>query len=151
MQVENSAPFAGVEVLKTSVHRNRETFFITVMIDREGGVDTNLCESVARFIERRIEALPPPAPLFQLEVSSAGLARPLFRPEHYRRFLGKEVNIITTLRINNRVEFTGAIADSNETWVLVNDKHAGPTQIPYQAIKRANLTYSPAEDLKKRR
>ena len=89
-------------------------------------------------------------PLFQLEVSSAGLARPLLRPEHFLRFRGREVNIITTLSIKSRVEFTGPIAQSDQTSVTVDDKYAGPTALPYAAIKRANLVYDPREDLRKK-
>lgn len=147
--IDDLPQFAGIEILKTNVHRERGTFFISLIIDREGGVDTNLCEAVARSLERRLESLPPPIPLFTLEVASAGLARPLLTPQHYRRFSGKEVNVITTLRIRNRVEFTGTIADVAENVVTVDDKYAGLTQIPYQVIKRANLVYHPEEDLKK--
>jgi len=141
--------FYDIEILKATVRRERGTFFISLVIDRPNGVDTGACEAVARYIERRLEELPPPVPLFQLEVSSAGLARPLLTPEHYQRFRGKEINVITHLRIRNRTEFTGTIEDAGDTAVTVNDKYAGETPIPYQAIKRANLVYHPEEDLKK--
>ena len=90
---------------------------LEITIDRESGVDSNLCEAVSRYVENRIEELPPPVPLFQLEVASAGLARPLLRPEHFARFRGREINVITTLRIKNRVEFTGPISHADGTAV----------------------------------
>ncbi|MDQ6767585.1 MAG: hypothetical protein M3Z41_07225 [Candidatus Eremiobacteraeota bacterium] len=142
--------FADIEVLKCSVRKEHRLHHISLTIDRPGGVDSNACEAVARYVENRIEELPPPAPLFQLEVASAGLARPLLRPEHFKRFRGREINVITTLRIKNRVEFTGAIADADDTAVTVDDKYAGPTPLPYAAIKRANLVYDPREDLKRK-
>lgn len=146
-----SAPqFHDLEILKCTVHREHRTFHVSITIDREGGVDANLCESVSRYIERRIEELPPPVPLFSIEVASAGLARPLLRPEHYRRFLGRLINVITTLRIKNRTEFTGEIAQAEDDVVTINDKYAGVTLLPYAAIKRANLVYDPREDLKKK-
>jgi len=141
--------FSDIEVLKSTIRRERGTYYINLTIDRVGGTGTDACEAVARYIERRVEALPPPVPLFQLEVASAGLARPLLKPEHYRRFQGREINVITTLRIRNRTEFTGTIADVSENAVIVDDKYVGATPIPYPAIKRANLVYHPEEDLKK--
>jgi ribosome maturation factor RimP len=142
--------FAGTEILKLAVRKEHLVFHICMTIDREGGVDANLCEAISRFIERRIEELPPPVPLFSLEVASAGVARPLLRPEHYRKFAGRTINVITTLRIKNRTEFTGSIARADENAVTVDDKYAGVTPIPYAAIKRANLVYDPREDLKRK-
>jgi ribosome maturation factor RimP len=144
------AEFRDVEVLKCTAHKENRVYYVSITIDRESGVDSNLCEAVSRYVENRIEELPPPVPLFQLEVSSAGLARPLLRPEHFARFRGREINVITTLRIKNRVEFTGPISHADGTAVTVNDKYAGPTPLPYAAIKRANLVYDPREDLKRK-
>ncbi|HEV2878684.1 MAG TPA: hypothetical protein VGW96_03795 [Candidatus Eremiobacteraceae bacterium] len=142
--------FHDIEFLKRSIRKERGVYHLSVTIDREGGVDSNLCEAVARYIENRMEELPPPPPLFQLEVASAGLARPLLRPEHFKRFRGREINVITTLRIKNRVEFTGPISHADDTAVTVEDKYAGLTPLPYPAIKRANLVYDPREDLRKK-
>jgi ribosome maturation factor RimP len=149
-RIVGARQFGDIEVLKHTVRKEHGTYYVSLMIDREGGVDSALCEAVARFVENRIDEMPPPVPLFQLEVASAGLARPLLRPEHYRRFQGREANIITTLRIKNRVEFTGPIASADETAVTVDDKYAGQTAVPYAAIKRANLVYDPREDLKRK-
>ncbi len=148
--IPDQPQFRDVEILKTAVRKEHGTFYVSLSIDRSGGADSNLCEAVSRFVERRIEQLPPPVPLFALEVASAGVARPLLRPEHYRRFAGREINVITTLRIKNRTEFTGTIASADETAVIVNDKYVGPTPLPYMAIKRANLVYDPREDLKRK-
>lgn len=149
-RVTSVPEFRDLEILKWAVHKEHRTFHVSLTIDREGGVDSNLCETVSRYIENRIEELPPPAPLFTLEVASAGLARPLLRPEHYRRFQGRAINVITTLRIRNRTEFTGEIAQADDDVVTINDKYAGVTPLPYAAIKRANLVYDPRTDLKRK-
>jgi ribosome maturation factor RimP len=143
------AAFSDIEILKSTIRRERGTFYISLVIDRAAGIGTEVCEAVARHIERRLEALPPPVPLFTLEVASAGLARPLLTPDHYRRFQGREINVITTLRIRNRTEFTGTIAEVADNAVTIEDKYIGSTPLPYQAIKRANLVYHPEDDLKK--
>ena len=142
--------FRGIEVLKATVRKERGVHYISLSIDREGGVDSDCCEAVSRYVERRIEESEPPVPLIQLEEASAGIDRPLMRPEHFRRFMGREINVITTLRIKNRVEFTGRIRSADDTAVTLEDRYAGVTPLPYAAIKRANLVYDPREDLKKR-
>lgn len=148
--VAASPNFHDIEILKLAVRKEHHVFHISMTVDRAGGVDANLCEAISRFIERRIEELPPPAPLFSLEVASAGVARPLLHPEHYQRFAGRLINVITTLRIKNRTEFTGTIVRADENAVTVEDKYAGVTPIPYAVIKRANLVYDPREDLKRK-
>lgn len=141
--------FHDIEVLRSTIRRERGTFHIGLIIDRPGGVGTAVCEAVARHIERCMDELAPVVPLFQLEVASAGVARPLLKPDHYRRFQGKAINLITNMRIGNRTEFTGTIAAADDNAVTVDDKYVGLTPIPYAAIKRANLVYDPRDDLKK--
>ena len=148
-EIESSFP--SVEVLKTGARRERGAYALNVTIDREGGVDTALCEQVTRFIDKRVERLVPPVDAYTIEVGSAGVDRPLLVPAHYIRFLGREARIITRLRIQNRVEFSGPIEAADEAKVRVADRYAGSVDIPYPAIKKANLVYRVQEDLKRSR
>ena len=141
--------FPSIEVLKSNVRRERGAYVLAVIIDRKGGVDTQLCEYVTRFIAKRADALTPPAGPYTIEVASAGLDRPLLTPAHFARFIGSEARIITTLRIANRVEFTGRIESADDVKVDIADRYAGRVEIPYATIKRANLVYEPAADLKR--
>ncbi|MBV8171667.1 MAG: ribosome maturation factor RimP [Candidatus Eremiobacteraeota bacterium] len=145
------AEFADIEVLVSGVRRERGSYVLWMRIDRPGGVDTALCERVARAIDRRAEALGDAAGPYTIEVASAGVDRPLLEPAHYRRFAGREARIITRLRIANRVEFSGAIEDADDARVRIADRYAGSVDIPYAAIKRANLVYHADDDLKRAR
>jgi ribosome maturation factor RimP len=144
-------PFADLEVLKTNVRRERGAYVVSLVVDRAGGVDTNDCEIISRHLIRRIDTIAPDLQNYRIEVASAGLDRPLLEASHYRRFSGRIAKVITTLRIANRTEFTGAIGAVTEDAVTIEDPHAGSTPIPYAAIKRANLVYEPSEDLKRKR
>jgi ribosome maturation factor RimP len=141
--------FPDVEVLSSGVRRERGAFALWMTIDREGGVDTVVCERISRAIDRHAEALGDSVGSYTIEVASAGVDRPLLLPEHYRRFAGSEARIITRLRIANRVEFSGTIEEADAAKVRIADRYAGMVDIPYAAIKRANLAYDPASDLKR--
>lgn len=143
--------FDGVEIVRSALRREHGAYVVETVVDREGGVDTDLCEAISRALIRGIDALVPSIGSYRVEVASAGLDRPLLKPEHYRRFAGRIVKVITTLRIANRTEFTGAIGGSDDSSATILDPHAGPTQIPFAAIKRANLVFDPSADLKKRK
>jgi len=143
--------FKDVEVLKTVARREGRAYALSVTVDRDGGVDTELCERITRFIDQRVEAEKFDTPLgpYTIEVGSAGLDRPLLTPAHYRRFAGREARIITSLRVYNRVEFTWKIEAADEDKVTLEDRYAGRVDVPYAAIKRANLVYDPADDLRR--
>jgi ribosome maturation factor RimP len=143
--------FHDVEVLRSAVKREHGAYVLDVVVDRDGGVDTDLCQAISKQLIRRVDALEPAVDGYRVEVSSAGLDRPLLTPAHFRRFAGRTAKVITTLRIANRTEFTGGIGPVSEESVIILDPHAGPTPIPFGAMKRANLVYDPSEDLKRRR
>jgi ribosome maturation factor RimP len=143
--------FPSIEVLKTSVRREHGAYAIAVTVDRENGVDTDLCGHLTHYIERQIETSTPPIGPCTIEVASAGLDRPLLAPAHFIRFKGRPARIITSLRVANRVEFNGPIESADDTKVRIADRYAGVVDIPYAAIKRANLVYEPADDLKRKK
>lgn len=143
--------FNGVEVLRATVQREHHAYSVNIVVDRENGVDTDLCEAISRYVIRKADAHQPPIGEYNVVVSSAGLDRPLQTPANFRRFRPRPVKVITTLRIANRTEFNGPIGEVTDDAVTILDPHAGPTAIPYGAMKRANLIYDLAEDLKRKR
>ena len=149
--VSSVPEFRDVEVLKATVGREHRAYVVGLLVDRDGGVDTNLCEAISKYLIRRIDALDPPVENYRVEVASAGLERPLLIPAHFRRFRGALAKVVTSLHIGNRVDFTGAIGAVTDEAVTILDPHAGPTPIPYAAIKRAHLVYDPSQDLKRKR
>jgi ribosome maturation factor RimP len=144
------ADFAGVELVRRLVVREHGGFSVRVMLDREGGVSTQLCEAVSKAIARSIDALSTPAPDFDLEVASAGLDRPLLTPAQFRRFAGRKAKVITSKPVGNRVEFSGPIVTADDTAVVIDDAHAGATPVPHAVIKRANLIYDASTDFKRK-
>src|SRR3954451_21010257 len=61
---------------------------LRLFIDHPKGVDLAPCERVTR-------ALGELPPQYALEVSSPGPARPLVKPDHFRRFVGRRVKVRT--------------------------------------------------------
>ncbi|HEY7980008.1 MAG TPA: ribosome maturation factor RimP [Candidatus Eremiobacteraceae bacterium] len=144
------ADFAGVELVRRLVVRERGGYSVRVMLDREGGVSTQLCETVSKTIARGIDALSSPAPDYDLEVASAGLDRPLLSPAHFRRFAGRKAKVVTSKPVGNRVEFSGPIVTADDVAVVIDDAHAGATPVPHAVIKRANLIYDASTDFKRK-
>ena len=104
---------------------------LRLYIDHPGGVDLSLCETVTNQLRDLLEA-------WSLEVSSPGLDRPLTKPEHYRRFVGRRVKVSTEESIAGRRNFTGTLTEADEESVSL-DADGTAVRIPLAGIRRSNL------------
>ncbi len=132
-----------VEVLLAEVLGGRS---LRVYIDHPDGVTLALCERVTKL-------LGPERERYSLEVSSPGSERPMTKPAHYRRFLGRRARVRTRAGAGNvtgRHAFAGgaeAHGVSTFTGELLEASDAGVTlaaddgvvTIPYAEIRRSNL------------
>ena len=76
---------------------------------------------------------------YSLEVSSPGSDRPLSKPEHFRRYLGRRVRVRTRDAVEGRRNFTGTIEAADEQGVQVALSDDGHVTIPHERIHRSNL------------
>jgi ribosome maturation factor RimP len=76
---------------------------------------------------------------YTLEVSSPGLDRTLFKPEHFVRFAGKTVRIKTYQSIDGQKVFRGRLLGAGETTVRLEPEKGGVLEIPFQEISKASL------------
>jgi ribosome maturation factor RimP len=105
---------------------------LRVTIDRPGGVvDLDLCERVSR-------ELSPLREKFALEVSSPGIERPLVKPDHYRRFVGRTVSVRTADPVDGRRSFRGKLTEAGDDEIEL-DLDGERARLPYAAIRRGNL------------
>ncbi len=91
---------------------------LRLYIDHPGGVDLGLCERVTNQLRDLLLD-------YSLEVSSPGAERPLTKPEHFRRFLGRKVRVRTREEVDGRRSFTGTIAAADEQAVEVTLPEGG--------------------------
>ena len=104
---------------------------LRLVIDHPGGVNLALCERVTHHLRDLLVD-------FGLEVSSPGPERPLTKPDHYRRFLGRRVRVRTREVREGHKSFTGELVGaSNEEVTVAAD--SGVVTIPYTEINRGNL------------
>jgi ribosome maturation factor RimP len=104
---------------------------LRLYIDHPDGVDLALCERVTNELRDLLTE-------WSLEVSSPGADRPLTKPEHFRRFLGRRVKLRTNEAISGRRSFTGTLTDADEESVSL-ESDGGAVRIPLTGIRRSNL------------
>jgi ribosome maturation factor RimP len=104
---------------------------LRLFIDHPKGVDLALCERVTRRLSELLEE-------YSLEVSSPGPERPLAKPEHFRRFVGRRVKVRTLSEHEGRKAFTGELVGATDDQVTVAADD-GVVSILYSDINRSNL------------
>ena len=129
IQQRISAREPEVEVLL--VERSGET--LRIFIDHPAGVTLALCERVTAALGDLRER-------HGIEVSSPGPRRPLTKPEHFQRFVGRRARVRTApgADLGERGSVTGELigATAQEVTLAVPD---GIVAIPYAAIQRSHL------------
>lgn len=105
-------------------------------VDRPVTVDD--CERASREISALLDVEDPISGHYTLEVSSPGLERPLFTPEHFRRFTGQVAKITLALPVDGRRRYQGTILSAQEAAVSV-DQDGTPVSLAYANIERARL------------
>ena len=100
----------GLELVGIEFSPNQGGSVLRVFIDEpERGVTIDDCERVSREISALLDVNDPVAGHYTLEVSSPGLERPLFTPEHFARFVGAEAKLTLNLPLAGRCRFQGPI------------------------------------------
>ena len=117
-----------VEVLLAEVVNGS---LVRLFIDHPEGVTLDLCERVTR-------RLPDVRERYALEVSSPGAERPLTKPEHFRRFVGRRARVRTRGEHDGRRSFTGELLGATDDAVTVA-ADTGVVSIAYDDIHRSNL------------
>jgi ribosome maturation factor RimP len=111
---------------------------LRLFIDHADGVTFEHCELVTGLLAGYRED-------YALEVSSPGEDRPLTKPDHFRRFLGRRAKLRLreprdgrTPGVKRSASFTGELVGASEEEVTIAAGD-GVVSIPYDQIARSNL------------
>jgi ribosome maturation factor RimP len=131
--VENALP-KGAELIEARFSGGP---LLTLLVDREEGpVDHAFC---ARVIASVSPALGDEGYDGLVEVSSPGIERPLTKPEHFERYVGREARVRIADRIEGRRNFTGTILRTMETGFVLKPSGEAEVEVPFGSVTRANL------------
>ena len=117
-----------VEVLLAEVVGGK---LVRLFIDHPRGVTLDLCERVTKVLPELRER-------YALEVSSPGPQRPLSKPDHFRRYVGRRVRVRTREPIDGSKSFSGELVEAADDAVSVAADD-GIVRIPYADIHKSNL------------
>jgi len=104
---------------------------VRVFIDHPDGVNLELCERVTGHLRDLLQD-------YGLEVSSPGPERPLAKPDHFRRYIGRRVRVRTREPLEGSKTFIGELVEAADDAISVA-ADTGIVRIAYADIHKSNL------------
>lgn len=134
------------EVVRVAVTGEGGRRALQVMADRADGSLINIddCTAISVALNDIFEADDPLDGAYNLEVSSAGIDRPLTRPKDFEAYVGFEAKLQTRRPIDGRKKFRGlldGLVDENSVRLVVDGEQI---TLPLSEIDRAQLVLNDA-------
>ena len=142
--IKNTISNLGFELVQVSLGNQDKRKILTILIDGVG--DKKITASDCSLVSRNISALLDvediiPGKYF-LEVSSAGVERPLISISDYKKFTGYDIKLQLKDMFNGKLKYKGKIIDvlgeGENIKILLKSKNL-EVQIDFANIKKANL------------
>jgi ribosome maturation factor RimP len=128
----------GYELVGIEYIRQPKNNLLRLYIDSEQGITLDDCERVSGQVSAVLDVEDPIKGHYTLEVSSPGLDRPLFKPEHFQRFAGHKARVRLGVSVDGRRKFSGVLQgmDDGNVVMLVDGNEV---RLPVNDIEQARL------------
>ena len=142
---ELAAPLAegeGMEIVDIEFRREggRGERVLRLYLDKQGGPNVDDLSRVSRQLSDLLDEQDAIEGAYTLEVSSPGINRPLKRPEHFARFVGKRIRVRTREMINGRRSFLGILKGVEENKITLGQE-GQQYEIPFSVIEKSNYEH----------
>lgn len=112
---------------------------LRVYIDREDGVNLDDCASISHQLSGVLDVEEPIQQGYDLEISSPGLDRPLFKLADFERFSGQVAKIKMSVAVDGRRNFKGVLQGVTDSKLIEIEVDGEIYQLPLADIGKANL------------
>ncbi len=138
----------GLEIYNSEFTKEGKDWFLRVYIDKknhisEDGeeiyVSTDDCELVSRYLSEQLDKEDPIEQNYYLEVSSPGMDRQLYTPEHYKRYEGHIVDVKLYKAVDGSKNHTGELVGIRDEFVVIKDENGKETLLPFDQVAKTCL------------
>jgi len=136
-------PFAkecGLELVDVEHVKEAGNLVLRFLIDKEGGVSLDDCETFSRIMDAELDRLDPIEQSYTLQVSSPGIERPLKKEADYLRFIGQPVVVKLFAPMNGQKIYEGILRGFEEGNILL-ELEEQMIHLPLQKVAKANLAF----------
>lgn len=136
--IEPAVEAAGFELIGVEFVRAGKHSTLRVYIDHPDGITVDDCADVSYQVSSVMDVEDPISTEYNLEVSSPGMDRPLFKSAHYEAVVGQVVSLRLRIPQGNRRNFKGevlSVADDKLTIQVDNEQF----ELVISNIEKGNL------------
>ncbi len=129
----------GYELIEVEFARQDAARVLRVYIDKDGGgITLDDCTAASQLLSPLLDANDFVGSEYLLEVSSPGFDRPVRKPEHFVRYAGEPVKLLTHAPVAGRSRFTGTLLGYEDGLVLL-EVDGQSLSIHSENVKKAKL------------
>lgn len=135
----------GYEIVRIAV-LGRESPTVQIMADRADGslISVEDCERISHAVGAVLDVEDPIPGAWTLEVSSAGIDRPLTRAKDWNRFAGHQAKAEVLVPIDGRRRFSGVVLGAEDGIARLRLDDGTEAALPLEEIRRARLVLTDA-------
>ena len=136
---ENNLELWNVEFVKEV-----KDWFLRVYIDKVEGseekyVSIEECENASRYLSEILDEKNPIEQNYYLEVSSPGLDRELITEEHYKRYIGSQVEMKLYKALDGKKQIDGCLLEVNEDNYVIEEENGNKITVEKSQVARTKL------------
>ncbi|MBT3812241.1 MAG: ribosome maturation factor RimP [Gammaproteobacteria bacterium] len=128
----------GYECVGVEYNSHPKHGFLRIFIDAEQGVGMEDCTKVSHQVSGVLDVEDPIAGEYNLEVSSPGMDRPLFKLTQFEQFIGHIAEVNLFKPVDGRRKITGLIEKVEDNNVYLQ-QDGQVYKVPFQAMSKARL------------
>jgi ribosome maturation factor RimP len=131
----------GFEVVRIALTGSVGRRTLQVMADRKDGsqISVDDCAQISHTLSAIFDVEEPVAGAYDLEVSSAGIDRPLTRPKDFAAYAGFQAKVETRASVANRRRFRGELKGVGAGDTVLMTVDGADVEIPMNTISAAKL------------
>ncbi|CAI3943274.1 ribosome maturation factor RimP [Commensalibacter papalotli (ex Botero et al. 2024)] len=135
----------GYEVVRIMI-LGKVSLTLQIMVDRADGSLINVedCEQISHAVSAIMDVEDPIEAAWTLEVSSAGIDRPLVRPKDWNRFSGHLAKAETMIPVESRRRFSGVVLGADDAFARMRLDDGVEVALPFSEIRKAKLVLTDA-------
>lgn len=130
----------GYELVRVAL-LGKQALTLQIMVDRADGSLINVedCEQISHAVSAVMDVHDPMEGPWTLEVSSAGIDRPLVRVKDWNRFAGHLAKVEMMIPIEGRRRFSGIALGADEQNARMRLDTGSEIELPLSEIRKAKL------------
>ncbi len=143
--IEPVVSHMGYELVRVAV-LGRDQPTVQIMADRADGslIRVEDCERISEVVGATLDVEDIIKSRWTLEVSSAGIDRPLTRVKDWNRFAGHQARAETHMPVNGRKRFTGTVLGADAEYGRLRLEDGTEVALPLADLRRAKLLLTDA-------